>query len=97
MKELQAKLKTDAIAELAMLTNKGSEALGKIAEPVPGVDRYSLAKLIVGGRTTSIEKAVVARMVRAKGNELLEMYSNQQDLPLDSPKKKKSANRTTGD
>jgi len=97
MKELHAKLKTDAVSELTTLIETGNDALGKIAHPVPGIDRYSLARLIVGGRTASVEKAVVARMVRAKGNELLEMYSNQQDLPLDSPKKKKSANRTTGD
>ena len=89
MKDLHAKLKADALSELTAVVEKGSTELGKITDPVAGLDRYSLARLIVGGRTASMEKAALSRMVKAKGEKLLEMYSKQQELPLGEPKKKK--------
>ncbi len=87
MKELHKKLKTDATAELSALITEGSKALAKITDTVDGTDRYSLARLIVGGRTASMEKAVLSRMVKAKGEKLLEQYNTQQDLPLKQSKK----------
>ena len=87
MKELHAKLKADAVSELTALITEGGKALAKITDSVDGTDRYSLARLIVGGRTASMEKAVLSRMVRAKGNELLDVYNKQQELPLQKSKK----------
>ena len=93
MKELQAKLKADAVSELTALITEGSKALAKITNTVDGTDRYSLARLIVGGRTASMEKAVLSRMVKAKGVKLLEQYNKQLDLPLSEDEEKKKGRR----
>ena len=88
MNKLQEQLKTDAVSELTELVEKGNQVLGDIVEKVDGTDRYSLAKLIVGGRTKSVEKMMISRMVKAKGVKLLEQYNQQRELPLE-PKKRK--------
>ncbi len=97
MKELREKMKADAVSELTELVDKGSVELGRLANPIDGLDRYSLARLIVGGRTASIEKAVISRMVKAKGLKLLDQYkAQQQELPLDEESEARDDTRRRG-
>ena len=89
MKELREKLKANAVSVLTRMTDEASTALGKIAAK-GGVNRYELARLVVGGRVASVEKRIISRMVKNEANALLKQYMDQQELPLEEkPSRKK--------
>lgn len=83
MKELREKLKANANDELNRMIEAGIEAMVKVTG-TSAVGRYELARLVIGGRTDSLRKAVIGNMIRATEIELLKRYMDQQDLPLDT-------------
>ncbi len=78
MRELREKLKANANVELNQMIEKGAEAMVEITNPgESAVSPNDLARLVVGGRTGSLRKAVVSKMTRAIEAELLKRYTER--------------------
>lgn len=82
MQELRKKMQSHARSDLAAMTRTGRDALARIAED-SAITSGELARMIVGGRTGSLEKELIGRMVKTVSDDLYDRYLDQQSLPLD--------------
>lgn len=78
------RLRNDAQKELAVLVSKATNALSEIAQPA-GLTHISLAKLLSGNQTKTLEENAVTTIANRKEAELEEIYNTQLGL-LDEEK-----------
>jgi len=88
MKELREKLKATAESQLDQMIQQVMSATTKIVTGT-AVGSEELGRVALGGRTDNLRKKIISGMVRQAGDDLLEQYMDQQDLPLDKPGKGK--------
>jgi len=85
MKELREKLKNEAAIELADMVSGVQKAAKKICGTNAAVHSNKLIRLAVGGRTASLQKELIGRMVKQAADELLKRYMDQKELDLGKP------------
>ncbi len=86
MKELREKLKNDAAIELADMVSGVQKAAKKICGNNAAVHSNKLIRLAVGGRTASLQKELVGRMVKQAADQMLKQYlASQKELHFDDP------------
>lgn len=81
MTKIREKLKESATDRLESLVERGSEALAEICAET-NISVPELARLITGGRTESLTKTLIARLVRKAEGELVDIYNAQHTLPM---------------
>ena len=75
---LRQELKKQAIERLANIRKNTYLAVEQIAQN-SGLTPTDLAKLVVGGRTDTLEKEMVKQLVRMAEDDLLEQYNKQME------------------
>ena len=87
MTELRKKLTAQAEKDLDDIIREARRNLTIIAQK-HSLDLGALIKLSSSNKTTTLRKRVVREMANAAEGKLIELYNQQQDLPVEEGKKK---------